>query len=179
MKTFKDFIVTEAKDELADRIRQELKKAGYKVPKEISVRKEHTGYSSSYNITIKSFKVDFDDVSKIAKKFNDIDYDEKGEILSGGNTYIFVEYDYDLKRKEEKRLEKMENDVIEKCFENEGDWVDIGKGLKICIPTGQKESKMNKQFIYNYKLNGKEYGNLIPIKYWNLPIWQVLAKAGF
>ena len=44
-------------------------------------------------------------------KFESIDYDQySGEILSGGNTYIFVQYDYDaISKATEANIEKAEN----------------------------------------------------------------------
>lgn len=178
MKTFKDFIVTEAKDELSDRIRQELKKAGYKVPSEISVRLlKKDAFSNRYDVTIKTFKVDKNDVEKIVKKYENVDYDERtGEILSGGNNYVFVQYDWDLKSKEEKRLEKMESEIIQKALEHQGEYVKVGNNLEICIPSGMTFDKFSRSFKYLYKFkNNKEKFVIYALE----PIWQVLAKAGF
>lgn len=174
MRTFKDFIVTEAKDELADRIRQELKKAGYKVPSQISVRKRS---ASAYDVEIKSLSIDKDDVEKLVQKYEDIDYDERtGEILAGGNTYIFVNYDYDMKHRERERLRKLEQEVIQKCLNNDGYYTKIGKGLDIMLISGNNDPIMpDGVFSYLYKLNGKEYRAKNGI----LPLWQLLAKAGF
>lgn len=174
MRSFKDFLVTEAKDELADMIRQSLKKAGYKVPSQISVRKRS---ASAYDVEIKSLDIDKDEIEKIVSKYENIRYDERtGEILSGGNTYVFVSYDYDVEHKERERLRKLEEETIQKCINAEGGYVKLGKGLEISIPTGGNEIVMpNGLFIYIYKLNGKKY----QVKNGIFPVWRALAKAGF
>lgn len=174
MRTFKDFIVTEAKDELADMIRQALKKAGYKVPSQISVRKRS---ASAYDVEIKSLDIDKDEIEKIVSKYENIRYDERtGEILSGGNTYVFVNYDYGMMNKERERLRKLEEETIQKCLNNDGYYTKIGKGLEIMLISGNNDHIMpDGVFSYLYKLNGKEYRAKNGI----LPIWQILAKAGF
>ena len=178
MKSFRQYFetrcVTEAKDELADMIRQALKKAGYKVPSQISVRKRST---SAYVVEIKSLDIDKDEIEKIVRKYENISYDERtGEILAGGNTYVFVSYDYDVEHKERERLRKLEEETIQKCLNDEGRYVKLGKGLEICIPSGYNETVMpDGLFGYIYKLNGKEYHAKNGI----FPVWRVLAKAGF
>lgn len=60
---------------------------------DISVRKQKCMYSDAFNIEINQAHINIDDVEKLAKRFESVDRDERtGEILSGGNTYIFVEY---------------------------------------------------------------------------------------
>lgn len=178
MKSFRQYFetrcVTEAKDELADMIRQSLKKAGYKVPSQISVRKRS---ASAYDVEIKSLDIDKDEIEKIVKKFEDIDRDERtGEILSGGNTYVFVSYDYGMMNKERERLRKLEEETIQKCLANNGKYVKLGKGLEISIFTDDDETVMpGGLFRYIYKLNGKEYH----VKNGIFPVWRALAKAGF
>lgn len=62
-------------------------------PSDISVRKQKCMYSDAFNIEINQAHINIDDVEKLAKKFESVDRDERtDEILSGGNTYIFVEY---------------------------------------------------------------------------------------
>lgn len=61
----------------------------------ISIKRENCGYSESYHIKIKDITIDKNEVENILKKFEYYTRDEKTcEILEGGNTYIFVEYDY-------------------------------------------------------------------------------------
>lgn len=177
MKTFRQYFetrcVTEAKDELADMIRQALKKAGYKVPSQISVRKRN---ASAYDVEIKSLDIDKDEIEKIVNKYENVHYDYYGDILSGGNTYVFVSYDYNMEHKERERLRKLEEETIQKCLNDEGKYVKLGKGLEIGIDSGNNEAvKPNGLFNYSYKLNGKEFY----VKNGIMPIWRVLAKAGF
>ena len=64
-------------------------------------------YDGSYQITIKSW-FPASKIEAIAKKNEHIDRCEfSGEILCGGNTFVFVNYDYNLKLTEE-LIEKIE-----------------------------------------------------------------------
>lgn len=75
-------------------IRNELKKCGYSNRK-VSVKHEYGGYSSSIRVTVKDLSINLAWIRKIAYRYKDIDYDEvTQEILEGGNTYVFVDYDY-------------------------------------------------------------------------------------
>ena len=76
--------------ERAKIIRQELKQLGYN-NKKVSVRCD----GGSINVTLKFIPntEQVKEVKKVAEKFEKIHYDEvTGEILSGGNTFVFVEY---------------------------------------------------------------------------------------
>ena len=80
--------------EKAKAIRAELKKAGF-TSRQVSVKHRYCGYSSSYHITIKDGNVSELQIKDICKRFESVDYDERtGEILEGGNDYIFVDRDY-------------------------------------------------------------------------------------
>lgn len=77
-------------------IRQELKNAGYGRNK-VSVRHQWCGYSDAIHVTIKDKSIPLEDVKRIAKRQEYYERDERtGEILAGGNTYVFVQYDYRL-----------------------------------------------------------------------------------
>ena len=81
---------------LTKHINQELKNAGFDI-KKISVRHRWCGYSESYDIEILDKNIDIEKVKEIAYKYKDFDRDEAtGEILMGGNTYVFVQYSYYL-----------------------------------------------------------------------------------
>lgn len=83
--------------ELGTAIRADLKKAGYN-SRDISVRVSDAGYSTRVNVKIKTPAVYLRDVEKQLRKFESIDRDEvTGEVLMGGNVYVFVEYDYNVK----------------------------------------------------------------------------------
>lgn len=98
-------------------IRNELKKCGYSNRK-VSVKHEYGGYSASIRVTVKDLAINLAGIRKIARIYEDIDYDERtGEILEGGNTYVFVDYDYTIlanatdEKEEEatKLIEEMDN----------------------------------------------------------------------
>ena len=72
------------------KIRQELKAIGYSNRK-VGVREEFGGYSSAIYVTVKDDSVDVDKVKEIAYHAESVDRCEvTGEILAGGNTYVFV-----------------------------------------------------------------------------------------
>lgn len=71
---------------LAKKIRSELKENGYN-RNMVSVRKSN---ESAINVEVLDQSIDKEVVSKIAKKYESIDRDQFGEVLSGGNTFIFV-----------------------------------------------------------------------------------------
>ena len=71
----------------------EFKKLGYNSRK-ISVRKQCNGYSDAFYVTIKDINIDIEQIEKICKRFESYEVDERTqEILCGGNTFVFVEYD--------------------------------------------------------------------------------------
>ena len=95
MKTFKEYIL-EGKEE-AQFIRQALKKELGLSNKDVSVKTKSGGLSTAVNVTIKTSKA-----LALKKKIEDIGnskeaYDTDiatGEILAGGNTFIFTQIDY-------------------------------------------------------------------------------------
>ena len=70
-------------------------------------------------------------------------------------------------------------EIKEKCVKAEGSFVDVGKGLQVAIPTGQKELdiKIN-GFYYVYKLNGKSKDEN-PNAHDFIPLWKLLLRLGF
>jgi len=101
----------------AKELRKELKKLGIS-NKDVSVRMEHSG---TIKVIVKNLSINIEDIEKLAHKYSRIDYDAiTGEILAGGNTYVFVSYDWQVLRKEgekflpiaQKILEKKEKNVI-------------------------------------------------------------------
>ena len=106
-------------------IRAEIKKLGYN-SRQVSVRSRKCGYSDETTIEVKDLSCDIKAIEKACMKFKSIDYDYySGEILSGGNTYISVSYDYDtISKATSDNLEKAEKTIKEidcSCvlFENE------------------------------------------------------------
>ena len=79
--------------ELSRAIQNDLKAAG--VPRAAySIRVENCGYSVSVRIKIKDLAILPDDVKRIALHYQEYERDVSGEILQGGNTYVFVDYDW-------------------------------------------------------------------------------------
>ena len=77
-------------DEMKKSIREELKALGYNSRK-VSVTEEPGGMSYCINIRIKDESVDEEAVKGVAEGRSSIDRCEaSGEILGGGNTYVFV-----------------------------------------------------------------------------------------
>lgn len=74
-------------------MKAKLKEAGIDT-KHISIREGGGAYSTSYNVKIKSPYIDADEVKKIVNEYESYERDERtGEILEGGNTYVFATYD--------------------------------------------------------------------------------------
>lgn len=112
--------------EMAKELRSKLKEIGYS-SRMVSVRSSY----NSIDLSIKSVDVDFKTVEDLANKYESIHRDKAtGEILSGGNIYVNVEYDYDFK-------ESFSNEFIEKAKEievnikdsNDFDNIDICKNI--------------------------------------------------
>lgn len=94
-------------------IRNELKEAGYKA-RAISVTKD----GSATYIRIKDATINIDDVKKIADKHKLVHRCEySGEILSGGNHFVFVDYD----RKVLNEAAKVAMPKAEEIFANKKD----------------------------------------------------------
>lgn len=93
--------------ELGANIRADLKAAGIPA-RAVSVRVKDAGYETAVRVTVKDISVDKAVVEKIAMRHRDVSYDERSyEILAGGNTFVFVDYDYDvLKNATEQYLEQ-------------------------------------------------------------------------
>lgn len=111
--------------EKAAAIRKELKKQLGVTSKQVSVRSRNSGYDEAIDVTIKDLKVNKMKVEAIANRYEYIRRCEySGEILSGGNTYVFVRLDYDaLYAAKEKLLEtakKIINDNKDLLGTNEG-----------------------------------------------------------
>ena len=80
----------------AKAIREDLKKAGYK-RSDISVRTSSSMYDTAIHITIKNPHIDRRKIEKIVTKYEKYERDlVTGEILQGGNTLLFVDYEYDV-----------------------------------------------------------------------------------
>ena len=79
--------------ELSLEIRQKLKAAGF-TNKDYSIRVREAGYDTSVRIYIKNPMVQVSNIEAIVSCYKTIDRDERtGEILSGGNTFVFCKYE--------------------------------------------------------------------------------------
>jgi len=81
--------------ELSMKIRKSLKKAGY-TQKDIKVSVRSSRYDTAAKITIHNPHIDRHRIEKILRPaYEEIDRDDiTGEILQGGNTMLFIEYEY-------------------------------------------------------------------------------------
>lgn len=86
--------------ELAKQIRQEIKaQLGY-TSRQVSVRKRSGGYSTCILVTVKSLDIPLEPIENLTEKHEWYQRDyATGEILSGGNTFVSVEHDWQLKYK--------------------------------------------------------------------------------
>lgn len=145
-------------------IRERIKsKLGYS-SRQVSIRSSDCGYSDCTRITVKDLSCDIDAVEKIAKSFESIRYDEySGEILSGANTYITVEYDWEVLHKaEEAELENAEKAILaaedfESPNRNQTFYTDKKGGRFVIIPVG--EEKESRYYAISYFEKDKGYGN--------------------
>lgn len=87
--------------ELAKQIRQAIKaQLGYN-SRQVSVRNSPGGLSTRIDINVKSLDIPLEPIENLTRQYKSVDRCEyTGEILSGGNTYIFVEHDWELRHAE-------------------------------------------------------------------------------
>jgi hypothetical protein len=80
-------------------IAADLKTAGYKA-RQVTVKSNDAGYSTSITITIRDPAVDFSIVEEIERRYIHIDRDERTfEILCGGNTFVDIKVTDEVKEK--------------------------------------------------------------------------------
>ena len=111
--------------EKAKDIRIALKKKFGITSKQVSVKSRGCGYSDSIDVTVKdlSIPVMLEDIESIARKHESIDRDQyTGEILSGANTYVHVNYDWDKYHQETLKYQDLAQRIIDKFHpkKNEG-----------------------------------------------------------
>lgn len=75
---------------------------------------------NSINVKLLDPKLDYDKISQLlAEEFESYQRDEAtGEILSGGNTFVFVEYDYDTIKEVQQNLQSTIRPFLSKCSGN-------------------------------------------------------------
>lgn len=95
-------------------IKKLLKEKGFDT-KKISVKHRYCGYSESFDITIKDINININEIENIIKSLEYYERDERtGEILEGGNTYIFTQYDFDTIKEANEKYNQKIIDIIEK-----------------------------------------------------------------
>lgn len=135
---------------IRERIKMEL---GY-TSRQVSVKSYDCGYSDATRITIKDLSCDFEAIEKIAMSFESIRYDEySGEILAGANTYITVNYDWEVLHNAEKaELENAEKAIGDADFENsernQTFYTDKNGGRYVIIPCGQEKETRRYSLAY-------------------------------
>jgi hypothetical protein len=75
----------------AKNIRTALKTLGYG-SRDVSVRNRSYSMGSTVDVRIINWGVPFATVDQIAREHEKVHRDESGEILSGGNTFVDVDY---------------------------------------------------------------------------------------
>lgn len=184
------FLLEEYGDDLAKTIRNDLKKAGYKVPAQVTVKQRRGGYSTALDVVIKDLHVDFNDVSDIAQKYEEISRDVRsGEILSGGNTFIFVKYDYRAEEAAKEMYRPKVIEIIQQGLADEGRPINVGKGLEISFPLDNSSYKIDIRTVepwtrtvhgwpidqsYYAEYKGKRVSNYGK----NKPLWRLLFDYG-
>jgi len=104
--------------ELSRSIVNSLKAAGIK-RRAYSIKCEYCGYSSAATITVKDLHIKLSDIENAVNSFEKIDRDERtGEILEGGNTYVFIDYDYDMMENAISEKLELANSLRNKALEN-------------------------------------------------------------
>ena len=87
--------MTMTNKELSAAIRADLKAAG--IPKSAySISVKAAGYDTSIRVRVKDLSVSLSRVTSVLNRYHHVDWDERCmEILAGGNTYVWAEYDRD------------------------------------------------------------------------------------
>lgn len=81
--------------ELKAAIKEELKNAGFKKGYRLNIR--DSLYDTAIKITINDPTINRKEIERIVNKYEKIERDERtGEILSGCNYYVLVEYNYGI-----------------------------------------------------------------------------------
>lgn len=147
-------------------IKNYLKENGI-VTKKVSVKELSGGYSQAFQITIKSSDIDIEEVENLSQHFKNYETDERtGEILQGGNTFVFVEYDYNTIKEVNQKyndviIDKIKEKLKQHCQDdidawNKGDGaVKISKNIMIYKHNGCYEIRNLED--YKTLMSGKTY----------------------
>lgn len=106
--------------ELAKELRSKLKELGYN-RNMVSVTSDY----DSMHITVKAIDVDFKKVAELANSYEKLDRDEMtGEILQGGNTYVYIDYSETLMGSLENKYMSKAQEIFE-AIQNSNDLENI------------------------------------------------------
>lgn len=173
MRIFEEWLSEKTDDYGAEALRDAIKKAGYK-RSQVAVSKGRGGYETVYHVTIKDLTIPQEKIEKIVKPFEKLDWDERtGEILSGGNAMIFVEYDWKLISAAEKRYEAQMKEVIAKGTKSIGEWIPVGKNYKVAWLDKASAKRPDTEYALMYK--GKLIQRLD--KKFVKPLWRVFFNS--
>ena len=136
-------LLNEKKQDEASIIRGKLKKELGLSSRDVSVKTQQGGTSSAVKVSVKTKKglAKMQEIKNIGQSLENYDRDERsGEILMGGNTFIFVDIDWKFKSKVEDEIQKeyekqkdTDRVILFNTFEvanasNGGDFVRLLKG---------------------------------------------------
>lgn len=129
---------------------------------DFSVKKANCMYSDAFYIYIKQAHININDVEKLAKqKFEWVDRDEHtGEILSGGNTYIFVDYDENAYKQVTGTFnDNLLNAVVKKwnARPNGSEMVELSDGLYYACQRDENRQENYIQIFANYPKRSIDY----------------------
>lgn len=111
---------------VADEIRKAFKSAGIKA----KVRSE--SYSMGSEIRVHVISGDYKQAEEIAKKFESIRRDHNGDILSGGNLYVDVEWSDAVVDAKAEEIREVFESAIAKCHDDQFENVE---GTDISVAT--------------------------------------------
>ena len=64
----------------------------------VKISHRYCGYDESYSVRLYDKSIDLKKVEELLRSFRAVSYDEYcGEILLGGNTYLWVQYDWSIR----------------------------------------------------------------------------------
>ena len=148
--------------ELGNWIRGELKKLGIS-SRQVSVRVRPCGYSTDVRCEIKDLSVDYETVKNIATRVGYIRYDPYAqEILSGCNTFVNIDYDYEVMKKARDENIEETKELLKGCETQSKTVLETEEGKYVIIPSHHSDGK-NEWFTYSYTFfkNGENIGKHI------------------
>lgn len=137
--------------ELGNAIRATLKAEGY-APRDFSVRVRNCGYSTSADVTIKNPEIRCVNVEQLLSKFESIDRDyATGEILAGGNCYLFIDYERGIFDAPAQEMAATAEGILRET----GECIRIFDGLYLCNRSGRTElHQQNDEGNFTWPIGG-------------------------